>query len=185
LRRALVGVLAALALGALFALSSGAGAAQHKFVIWSTAFKPGAALPTRFSCDGADVPPPLLWTKPPDGTQSLALALRDPDAQGGTFTHWLVWGVQPRDTTLPAKSSRVEGQNDYGWSGYAGPCPPPGTRHRYVFELYALDQKPGLKPGSSANDFNSAVRSHVLALAAVTATYRRPKASISQYLVKP
>lgn len=109
------------------------------FVLTSPAFSQGEPLPTRYSCDGRNVSPPLRWTAPPRGTRSLALAVTDPDAPGGTFVHWRVSGLRPSLRSLPEGSrAGVQGRNSSGGVGWTGPCPPPGSAHRYVFELRAL-----------------------------------------------
>jgi Raf kinase inhibitor-like YbhB/YbcL family protein len=126
------------------------------FAISSAAFAPGQALPVRYSCDGADVSPPLRWTAPPRGTRSLALRLVDLDTRP-QFLHWYVTGLSPRLRSL-APGSRLGRQhaNAFGKVGYGGPCPPAGQTHRYVFQLIAL--------GS---------RGRALARARLLTTYRR------------
>src|SRR5215471_18922625 len=83
--------------------------------------------PREFTCDGANRLPRLQWSTPPSGTQELAIELLDPDAPGGTFTHWLVYGLPPGISGLPAvPANAAEGINDFGRPGYGGPCPPRG-----------------------------------------------------------
>lgn len=97
------------------------------------------SLPTRFTCHGADVSPPLSIDGVPTGTESLALSLTDPDAQG--FVHWAVIGIDPTVGTVGADqvpAGAVEYPNDFGDAAYGGPCPPDGQRHTYVFTVYAL-----------------------------------------------
>ena len=111
--------------------------------ITSSAFSEGDTVPVRFTCDGDDVSPPLAWSGVPDGAAELRLSIRDPDAPSGTFTHWLVTGVDPtvsevREGAVPAGGREQE--NGFGRAGYGGPCPPPGRgAHRYVFRIEALD----------------------------------------------
>jgi Raf kinase inhibitor-like YbhB/YbcL family protein len=107
------------------------------FVLTSPAFQPGAAIPTRYTCDGADVSPPLRWTAPPRGTASLSLTVFDPDAPGGGFLHWRIRHLAASTRSLPA-GSRLGGANGAGGSGWTGPCPPSGPAHHYRFELRAL-----------------------------------------------
>ena len=110
------------------------------FTLKSAAFEDGDTIPQRFTCDGADEPPPLAWSGPPKGTASLALIMDDPDAPAGTFTHWMVYDI-PASTRQGVEASAGRSlRNDFGRSGYGGPCPPPGHGpHRYFFTLYALD----------------------------------------------
>lgn len=105
----------------------------------STAFELNGSLPTRFTCHGADVSPPLSFDGVPVDTESLAIALTDPDAQD--FVHWAVIDVDPAIGTLPAgqvPTGAVVYPNDFGDAAYGGPCPPDGQRHTYVFTVYAL-----------------------------------------------
>jgi Raf kinase inhibitor-like YbhB/YbcL family protein len=110
--------------------------------IESPALSEGAAMPTRFTCDGENVSPPLRWSGVPEDATELRISLTDPDAPRGTFTHWLVTGVDPatskvEEGTVPVDGT--EGRNDFGDTGYGGPCPPAGAPHRYVFTVEALD----------------------------------------------
>ncbi|MBS1263043.1 MAG: hypothetical protein MAG715_00210 [Methanonatronarchaeales archaeon] len=140
----------------------------------STAFEEGETIPERYTCDGADVSPPLDWTGVPDGAESLTLLVNDPDAPGGTFTHWVTYDLPPgKDGLDEGGDGGAEGANDFGGSGYGGPCPPPGSPHRYRFRLYALDAKLGLPDGVSKTDAIDAMEGHVLAEARLTGTYGR------------
>jgi Raf kinase inhibitor-like YbhB/YbcL family protein len=122
----------------------------------SPAFGPGQTLPRRYTCDGADISPPLRWTVPPSRTRSLGLRLVDLDTHP-RFLHWDVTGIAPRLRGIAAGAhvGRVH-RNDFGRVGYGGPCPPSGQRHHYVFQLLALD-----------------ARRHVVARARLEASYRR------------
>lgn len=104
----------------------------------SPAFSDGEEIPVEHTCDGADLPFPLIWSNAPDWTTQFALIFDDPDAGG--FVHWFVVGIPPATTellpgNLPAGA--IEQLNDFGQQGYGGPCPPSGT-HRYDVRLYAL-----------------------------------------------
>ena len=140
----------------------------------SIAVAEGQPIDARYTCDGEDVSPALAWEGAPEGTTELALALEDPDAPGATFTHWLVFGLDPGSSgLLEGASSDGEGANDFGDTAYGGPCPPGGEEHRYVFRLLALDAPSGLEPGAERATFDAAIASHVLAEARLTATYAR------------
>src|SRR5258707_143240 len=134
-------VLVALPAGALADSPSGNPGTKRTIVVTS-AFKPGEAIPGEFTCDGNETSPPLAWSNVPSETQSIAVLVEDRDAPKGTFTHWLVTGIPPTTTSLPAGAALPEGataaKNDKGYPGYAGPCPPAG-RHHYIFHVYALD----------------------------------------------
>jgi Raf kinase inhibitor-like YbhB/YbcL family protein len=146
-----------------------------EFTLTSSAFAPGGMIPPRYTCDGENLSPPLSWSSPPIGTDSLALIMDDPDAPVGTFTHWLAWGIAPEARGLAeGQAGPVEGRNDFGLTGYAGPCPPPGHgRHRYVFRLYALESKLGLPAGASRQKLEQALKGHVLAVAELVGAYER------------
>ncbi|HEX9945370.1 MAG TPA: YbhB/YbcL family Raf kinase inhibitor-like protein [Thermoanaerobaculia bacterium] len=149
------------------------------FQITSTAFAAGQAIPRRYSCDGENVSPPLAWSGAPPATKSYVLIVDDPDAPGGTFTHWIVFNLPPETRSLPEAvkapalpSGAGQGVNDFGKAGYGGPCPP-GGRHRYMHHLYALDASLGdlKKPGRRQID--AALQGHVLAEATLMGTYQR------------
>jgi phosphatidylethanolamine-binding protein (PEBP) family uncharacterized protein len=93
------------------------------FSLESSAFDNAQAIPSRHSCEGEDVSPPLRWTNAPEGTRSLALVVDDPDAPGGVFTHWTAWGLDPAAGGLAeGEPAPGEGQNDFGTTGYRGPA---------------------------------------------------------------
>jgi Raf kinase inhibitor-like YbhB/YbcL family protein len=147
----------------------------------SPAFNDGGTIPTKFTCDGADLSPPLAWSGVPEGAKSLALICDDPDAPMGTWVHWVLYGLPTGATSLPegvpteaaAKGFGVQGRNDFKRTGYGGPCPPPGKLHRYFFKLYALDFEPELKPGARKGDLEKTMKGHVLAQAQLIGRYQR------------
>jgi len=145
------------------------------FVIRSSAFAPDQAIPMRHSCDGSNVSPPLEWTDPPAGTAGFALVVDDPDAPSGTFTHWLLADVPAGERAFDeGRSSGVVGRNDFGRSGYGGPCPPKGHgRHRYRFHLHALSEPLGLEPGYDRDAIDRALKGRVLATAVLTGHFSR------------
>ena len=152
----------------------------------STAFAGGGSIPSRYTCDGDDVSPPLAWGDPPRGAQSFALVVDDPDAPDPkapkrVYVHWVLYNIPPetsglaeaiRPADLPAGT--LEGLNDWGRTGYGGPCPPIG-RHRYFHKLYALDAVvPDLKRPTKAQ-LLTAMKGHVLAETALVGTYQRSR----------
>jgi hypothetical protein len=146
------------------------------FALRSPAFEDGAPLPRRHTCEGEDVSPALEWTAPPAEARSLALVVEDPDAPGGTFTHWLAWGMEPDARGLvEGRRPPLEGRNDFRQRGWRGPCPPRGHGpHRYVFRLVALDATlEDLAAGAAARDVDAAVSGHVLAAAELVGTFER------------
>ena len=147
----------------------------------SIAFQDGEIIPAKYTCEGQDISPPLMWSELPQGTQSLALIVDDPDAPGGVFTHWVVFNILPDSRQLPEaiptqaqlSSGALQGKNDFGRIGYGGPCPPLGRPHRYRFTLYALDRALGLKAGVSKKQVVDAMQGHILAQGQLTGTYQR------------
>ena len=146
------------------------------FALTSPAFDSGGAVPPRHTCDGEDVSPALEWSAVPDGAHSLALIVDDPDAPGGTFTHWTAWGIDPAAGGIAeGEAPAAEGRNGFGTTGYRGPCPPPGHGpHRYFFRLYALAAPLELEPGASAQEVERAVEDRgAVAVAELVGTYER------------
>lgn len=137
--------------------------------VTSAAFAEGGTIPSRFTCDGADVSPPLSWSEAPDATRAFALVVDDPDARG--FVHWAVADLEATELAEGATDG-VHGRNSFGRSGYGGPCPPSGS-HRYVFTVFALSEPVGLPAGFSADELRSAMTDKVLASGSLTASYRR------------
>ncbi len=141
------------------------------FTISSPDFSNRGTMASKFTCDGSDVSPHLVWTDPPAGTQSFALLVDDPDAPVGNWNHWTLWNIPASSRGLPenvAKDERLpdgtmQGRNDFRRSGYNGPCPPPGKPHRYYFKVLALDTKLDLKSGSGKRELEAALKGHVLA----------------------
>jgi Raf kinase inhibitor-like YbhB/YbcL family protein len=123
-----------------------------------------------------DVSPAIEWSEPPDGTKSFALIVDDPDAPVGTWNHWLLWDI-PGDRIDLTEGTRVgvSGTNDFGKSGYGGPCPPKGHGpHRYFFRLYALNAKSlHLKAGAKRSELDATLREHKSAEATYMGVYER------------
>lgn len=145
-------------------------------VLTSAGFEAGAAIPRKFTCDGADVSPPLAWSDVPAGTAELALVVDDPDAPGGTFVHWVLYRL-PADLSEIGEGSvpggALQGPNDFGRNAWGGPCPPKGPPHRYVFTVYAVSKKLTLGEGATAGELEEAMRGSVLAQGRLTGTYGR------------
>lgn len=153
------------------------GDAPTSVTLSSPAFDDGGRIPVEFTCDGDDVAPPLTWSDVPEGATFLALTVRDPDAPGGDFVHWLVAGI-PADTgglevdALP--DTAVQGTNGFGQASWGGPCPPEGDdAHRYHFTVFAVDTDPALESGFGVGELEEALEGHVLARGELTGRYRR------------
>jgi Raf kinase inhibitor-like YbhB/YbcL family protein len=151
------------------------------FVLSSSALKSSQAFPIRHTCDGENVSPPLTWAHPPAHTKAFALVMDDPDAPGGTFTHWMLCDIPATRVDLDegGEGAGTPGTNSFGKVGYGGPCPPRGHgRHRYRFHLIALTKPLGLQPGFSRQQLEAAMRHVVLGTATLVSSYERrePKA---------
>lgn len=153
--------------------------------LMSPAFANGARLPERFTADGAGVSPPLVWGAVPPGTVSLALLVEDPDAPAlYPLVHALVWDM-PADTGRleegaihPDGRARPEGRdvgrNSSFAEGWLPPDPPTGHGpHDYVFQLFALAQRPDLDPNPGRSGLTAAMAGHVLAAGLLVGTYSR------------
>jgi Raf kinase inhibitor-like YbhB/YbcL family protein len=141
----------------------------------SEAFAAGSPIPSRYTCEGEDLSPPLAWSGIPSGAVSLALICDDPDAPSGTFVHWVAWGIDPSVGGLAEdEAAPHEGANGFGTTGYRGPCPPPGHGpHRYFFHLSALSNEPSIEPGAGSDALKHAIDGCVLAAAELVGTYER------------
>jgi Raf kinase inhibitor-like YbhB/YbcL family protein len=149
----------------------------------SSAFAAGREIPSKYTCEGADVSPPLAWDGVPDDTQSFVLIMEDPDAPDPaaplrTWVHWVLLDLPPnlralREDLRELPPGALEGLNDFQRTSYGGPCPALG-RHRYIFKLYALDTKLKLiKPRRA--QLEEALQDHVLARAELIGTYEKKK----------
>ena len=147
------------------------------FVVTSPAFHAGGTIPKRYTCDGANVSPPLSFGRVPASARELALSVDDPDAPGGDFTHWLLYRVPAGTRSLAAGAvppGAVQGRNSFGKDGYSGPCPPKGAGpHGYRFTLYALRRPLALAPGASPHVFASAVAGTAFAGGRLRGSYSR------------
>lgn len=145
--------------------------------ITSPTFENDKSIPKKYTCDGANVNPPLKIENVPPGAKSLALIFDDQDAPRGTYVHWILWDINPgfqeiNENSVPAGAA--QGMNDFKKNNYGGPCPP--TRaHRYVFKVYALDVRLNLDPKSTKADLGKAMEGHILAQGQLTGVYQRKK----------
>jgi Raf kinase inhibitor-like YbhB/YbcL family protein len=145
----------------------------------STDFVSGGEIPAKFTCDGDNVNPNLVIQGVPKGTRSMALVLDDPDAPSETFTHWLVWNVNPitdKITSGVIPEGASVGLNSLGETKYKGPCPPSGT-HNYIFTLYALDLViDDLNPSSTdKKKLLEKLSKHILGSAELIGLYKKGK----------
>ena len=148
--------------------------------VTSSAFEEGGMIPRKYTCDGADVSPPLAWTGIPEGAKTIALINDDPDAPMGTWVHWVLFNLPARiqeiHEAIPAEKELTngarQGRNDFRKIGYGGPCPPGGT-HRYYFKLYALDTVLNLPAGATKAELLKAMEGHILEEGQLMGRYKR------------
>jgi len=148
--------------------------------VTSSAFEEGSMIPSKYTCDGDDVSPPLQWDAVPEGTKSVALISDDPDAPMGTWVHWVLFNWPavskeitenvPPDKTLP--NGAKQGITDFHRIGYGGPCPPSAT-HRYFFKIYALDKMLELDAGADKSALLKAMEGHILGQGQLMGKYKR------------
>lgn len=152
------------------------------FTLTAGDFGDGDTIPTRYTCDGDDTSPALMWSGAPEGTSAFALIVDDPDASTERpFVHFVVYDLPGGGTGLeggipvPAHpdAGGYQGRNDFGRTGWGGPCPPDGETHDYVFALYALSEELGLDPGATKDEVLAAAEGRILATAEMVATYGR------------
>jgi Raf kinase inhibitor-like YbhB/YbcL family protein len=155
---------------------------KSELKLTSTAFKEGEAIPRGYTCDGANVSPPLEWTGVPKNAKTFAIIADDPDAPSGTWVHWVLYNlpaeglglIENTPLTETLNGGGVQGMNDFGKIGYGGPCPPSG-KHRYFFKFYALDSELPLKPGATKAEVEKAIEGHIIGQAQLMGMYRRTR----------
>ena len=140
----------------------------------SPAFADSDVIPDKFTCKGLNLSPPLDIRGVPEEAVSLALIVHDLDAPHGDFLHWAVWNLNPDlrsldENQLPDTAS--QGTNGFGKMQYSGPCPPAGSTHRYIFDLYALDAELDLAEGAPWEDIEEAIADHQIAQASLHGTF--------------
>jgi len=148
--------------------------------VTSAVFEEGEPIPTRYTCSGVDISPPLEWNNLPENTESLAIIVEDPDAPGGLWTHWIIYNLPGDAMSLPEHvmgrekldNGAEQGLNDFGRVGYGGPCPPNGT-HRYFYKIYALDMKLEMPPLIKRDQLLGALKGHILDEGQLMGVYTR------------
>ena len=146
-------------------------------------FHNGGYIPVEFTCDGENVNPPIFIGHIEPEVKSLVIIMDDPDAPGGTFTHWIAWNIPPlgeipkgvpKQAEVDAPVHVVQGRNDFGMIGYGGPCPPRGHGvHHYHFKVYGLDTTLNLRPGSGRRELEDAMKGHVIQKGELVGLYER------------
>jgi Raf kinase inhibitor-like YbhB/YbcL family protein len=156
--------------------SSPNGGKIESMAVTSKTFASNDAIPVDNTCDGADRSPDITWSAPPAGTKSFAIVAEDPDAPGGTFTHWIAYNIDSAARDLPegadpATLGGAAGLNDFKHPAYNGPCPPKSEIHHYVFRVFALDQPVEIRPEPDRDAIDTAMGGHVLGVGAVVGSF--------------
>jgi len=153
-------------------------------ILTSTAFSDHQPMARKYSCEGEDVSPPLVWSGIPDGTRSLVLIVDDPDAPDPdapkmVYVHWVLYNLPPDSRGLPEDvadgdlpEGTLQGMNDWRRTGYGGPCPPIG-RHRYFHKLYALDTLLPDLHSPTKEKLLEAMQDHIIAHTELVGTYQK------------
>jgi hypothetical protein len=158
--------------------------APRSLTVRSSEFADGAAIPavhsfSGFGCAGQNTSPSLSWTGAPETARSFAIIAHDPDAPTGVgFFHWLVFDIPAATRELaagaPLPTGAIAGRTDFGSTAYGGQCPPPGSPHRYVFTVYALDVPSlGLTEPPSGALLRFMLVQHTVAYGRLTGTFQR------------
>jgi Raf kinase inhibitor-like YbhB/YbcL family protein len=165
-----------LAFAATIAIVLGSGLMAATLQITSTAFSANGTIPSKYTCDGQGMNPPLTFGGIPARTQSLVLIVDDPDVPknlmpSGVFDHWLIWDI-PSTSKGFAEGEGKGGINGMGQPGFMGPCPP-DREHRYFFKLYALDAKLTGAKIANKKDLEAAMNGHIIETAELVGRYER------------
>jgi Raf kinase inhibitor-like YbhB/YbcL family protein len=154
---------------------------ESGFVLISPDFNNDGPIPSRYTCDGENIPPTLAWGEPSSGTKSFVLIVKDPDAPGGPWIHWIVYNLPAETRTINANTRpgvRINdvtvlfGKNSWGKQTYGGPCPSSGTHH-YIFQLTALNITLGPENRTTVNELVAQMQGSVLGTAELTGTYSK------------
>ncbi len=148
---------------------------QGNMYITSPAFGKSEIIPTKYTCDGENVNPPLIIAGVPQNSKSLVLIVEDPDAPMGTWSHWIVYNINPnvneiKENEIP--DDGIEIVNSFGTKSYGGPCPPPGPAHRYFFKIYALDTK-FLEQIQTKEELIKKMEGHIIIKSSLMGVYSR------------
>lgn len=151
-----------------------------KIELQSNKLKEGDFIQSIYTCDGDDISPPLQWSNTPKDTKSFCIVMDDPDAPGGTFTHWIIFNI-PKDyhfleenlpKELELKDGIKQGRNDFNLIGYNGPCPPKGSTHHYRFTIYALNEILDLEGGIDIKKLMKNIENHIIGKGELICLYK-------------
>ena len=138
----------------------------------SSAFAEETMIPSKYTCEGINVNPPIQIGKIPSNTKSLAVIVDDPDAPVNTWTHWIAWNIPVTHLIKENTSVGTAGMNDFQHCRYEGPCPFSG-KHRYHFKVFALDTVLSLPIGSRINSLEKSMSGHIIGFGETTGIYQK------------
>jgi len=146
--------------------------------IFSSSFKDGEIMSSKYTCEGENTSPTISWGEVPEGVKSLALICDDPDASGGDFVHWVMYNIPVELNSLPEgvpieDIEAVQGLTDYGRRGYGCPCPPRGLVHHYHFKLYGLDKMLEVENNITKYELLKKMEGHIVAKGEIVGLYKR------------
>ncbi|MBI2020958.1 YbhB/YbcL family Raf kinase inhibitor-like protein [Candidatus Giovannonibacteria bacterium] len=145
----------------------------------SNAFQQNGDIPSKYTCEGEDINPPLSISDVSAETKSLVLIMDDPDSPGAPWLHWTLFNIDPKTTEIPENGipeGAMEGTTSFAQTGYGGPCPKMGPKvHRYYFKLYALDKSLDIRFGATRADIENAMERHIIAQAELMGIYSLQK----------
>ncbi len=145
---------------------------DYKVLNISSVFDNNEFIPTKYTCDGENINPPLQIENIPKEAKCLAIIVDDPDAPSKVWVHWVCWNIPTTHQIKENEQRGEQGVNDFGKKGYGGPCPPKGT-HRYFFKVYALDKDLNLSKNATKADLEKAMSDHVIAFGDLFGLYER------------
>lgn len=147
----------------------------------SSAFEEGGIIPSKYTCEGKNISPPLKISEVPKQAKSLVLIMDDPDVPASIrpdrmWDHWVLFNIPPNTSQIEENATPqcTPGKTTYGHTRYGGPCPP-DAEHRYFFKLYALDRMLDLKEGATKKEVEKAMEEHILADCQLMGKYEKGK----------
>jgi len=158
----------------IFSLPVLADSSSNVFQITSAAFNNNTDIPKKYTCDGGDVNPSLVFKNVPANTKSLALTVSDPDAPEGTWSHWVVYNIPPNTGEIIENTNPgTEGLSDFGKYTYGGPCPSDEKLHHYIFRAYAVDTILNINEGPTITEVEKSLGGHTIAKNELVGTYQK------------
>lgn len=157
---------------------------KGRLLISSPVFDNEGPIPSRYTCDGDNIHPPLIVDQIPPDAVSLVIIMEDPDAPDGVFDHWLAWNIPAQPRISENSNPGTNGVNGKGKRGYHGPCPPSGT-HRYYIYVFALDAEIEIRSSASKAVLKAAMRPHILAEGIILGMYsKHDEMEVAEHLLE-